>query len=363
MLLRITALNMEALSLEIFGNSLLQWAMAGTIALLTIVALTAVFRIVRMRLSAFAKKTDGTLDDVLATVMRATRYWFIAVIGLLCGAQFLELPDRVTSIIGRGFTLALIMQAGLWAHAGISGLLSSYLDRHRHLDANGATTTSILCFIAQVALWSIVVLMLLDNLGFDVTTLVASLGIGGVAVALAAQSILGDMFASVAIALDQPVVIGDFIVVGELTGTVERIGLKTTHLRSLSGEAIVLANSDLLNSRIRNFKRMTERRVLFGFGVTYDTPPAELRKIPTVVRTIIEGDSFTRFDRAHLATFGASALEFEVVYYVTDPDYGKYMDAQQRINLELITALQASGVEFAFPTQTIHLATPGGAAQ
>lgn len=330
-------------------------------ALLAIVALTAVFRVFRMRLTSFAKRTDGTLDDVLVMVMRATRYWFIAVIGLLCGAQFLELPDRIASIIGRGFTLVLILQAGLWAHASIGGMLSSYLERHRHLDANGATTTSILCFIAQVALWSIVVLMLLDNLGFDVTTLVASLGIGGVAVALAAQSILGDMFASVAIALDQPVVIGDFIVVGELTGTVERIGLKTTHLRSLSGETIVLANSDLLNSRIRNYKRMAERRVLFGFGVTYDTPPAELRDIPARLKTIIEREALARFDRAHLATFGASALEFEVVYYVKDPDYGKYMDVQQRINLELITALQASGVEFAFPTQTIHLATPADA--
>jgi small-conductance mechanosensitive channel len=352
---------MEILSLELFGNSLLQWAAATAATLLTIIALLIISRFVRARLTGFAEKTDGTLDDALVAAMRATRFWFIAAAALLCGAQFLDLPERVGSLVTHIFTLALIIQGGLWAHAGISGLLSGYLARHRHLDANGATTTSILCFIAQVALWSIVVLMLLDNLGFDVTTLVASLGIGGIAVALAAQNVLGDMFASIAIALDQPVVIGDFIVVGELTGTVERVGLKTTHLRSLSGETIVLANSDLLNSRIRNYKRMSERRVLFGFGVTYDTPSEKLRSIPAVVEEIVGQDPLTRFDRAHLATFGASALEFEVVYYVKSPDYAQFMDSQQRINLELINTFQASGIEFAFPTQTIHLATPADA--
>jgi small-conductance mechanosensitive channel len=354
---------MQPSSLEILGNPLLQWAAATAAALLTVIALLLLFRFVRLRLSAFAKKTDGALDDALVAAMQATHYWFIAAVAVLCGAQFLDLPAQITSLISHGFTLALIIQAGLWAHAGISGLLTGYLDRHRELNANGATTTSILCFVAQVALWSIVVLMLLDNLGFDVTTLVASLGIGGVAVALAAQNILGDMFASLAIALDQPVVIGDFIVVGDLTGTVERIGLKTTHLRSLSGETIVLSNSDLLNSRIRNYKRMSERRVLFGFGVTYDTPPDKLRNIPAVVSKIIGQDPLARFDRAHLAKFGASALEYEVVYYVQNPDYGKFMDIQQRINLELISEFQASGIEFAFPTQTIHLATPAGAEQ
>ena len=352
---------MEIPSLELFGNSLLQWATATGATLLTVIALLLVSRFIRTRLTAFSQRTDGALDDALAAAVRATRFWFITAAALLCGAQFLTLPERVDSIIGRIFTLALIIQAGLWAHAGISGLLSGYLARHRQLDANGATTTSILCFIAQVALWSLVVLMLLDNLGFDVTTLVASLGIGGVAVALAAQNVLSDMFASIAIALDQPVVIGDFIVVGELTGTVERVGLKTTHLRSLSGETIVLSNSDLLNSRIRNYKRMSERRVLFGFGVTYDTPTEKLRNIPVVVGKIIGQDPLSRFDRAHLATFGASALEFEVVYYVKSAEYGQFMDIQQRINLELISTFQASGIEFAFPTQTIHLATPADA--
>lgn len=354
---------MELLSLQPFGNSLLQWSAAGTASLLAYIALLMILRFVRTRLTTFAQKTDSILDDALAAAIRATHFWFIAAVALLCGAQFLTLPARVDLIVTRIFTLALIIQVGLWAHTGINGLLSGYLARQRHLDANGATTTSILCFIAQVALWSLVALMLLDNLGFNVTTLVASLGIGGIAVALAAQNVLGDMFASIAIALDQPVVIGDFIVVGELTGTVERIGLKTTHLRSLSGEVIVLSNSDLLNSRIRNYKRMSERRVVFGFGVTYDTPSDKLANIPGVVSEIISQDPLARFDRAHLATFGASALEFEVVYYVTSPDYGQFRDIQQRINLELISAFRTSGIEFAFPTQTIHLVTPANAMQ
>jgi len=193
------------------------------------------------------------------------------------------------------------------------------------------------------------------------TALVASLGIGGIAVALAAQSILGDVFASLAIALDRPVVIGDFIVVGEVMGTVERVGLKTTHLRSLSGELIVLPNNDLLSSRIRNYKRMFERRVLFTFGVTYQTPAESLQRIPGLVRELVERQELARFDRAHLAVFGPSALEFEVVYFVRDPDYNKHMDIQQQILLGLIRALDEAGVEFAYPTQTIHMAAPAEA--
>lgn len=290
----------------------------------------------------------------------ATGYWFILAIALLAGAQLLTLPERMAVGLGRVFYFAVIPQAGVWLHTGIGAWMRRYLERRRTADATDTTTTAILAFVARVLLWSLVLLMLVGNLGVDITALVASLGIGGVAVALAVQNILGDVFASLAIALDKPVVIGDFIVMGDVMGTVERVGLKTTHLRRFSGEPIVVSNADLLGSRIGNFKRMFERRVLFRFGVTYQTPPEKLAEIPPLARRLVENEPLARFDRAHLATFGASALEFEVVFFVLDPDFGKYTDVQQRVNLGIIRGLAEAGVQFAYPTQTIHIATPVG---
>lgn len=348
-------------AVEFLGNGLAQWATAAAVAIVVAVALALLRRVARRRLPAWAARTDGCLDDVIAAVVRSTGAWFVLAVAALAGAQALALPGDARLALASGFALVAILQGGLWANAAIGAGLRAWLDGRGQGDGAGATTAAVLGFVGRGALWSLVVLMMLDNLGVDVTALVASLGIGGVAVALALQNILGDLFASLAIALDKPVVIGDFIVVGDVMGTVERVGLKTTHLRSLSGELVVLANGDLLSSRIRNYKRMFERRVVFGFGVTYETPADELSRIPATIRGIVDAQPLARFDRAHLATFGASALEFEVVYHVRDPDYNRYMDVQQAINLQLIAALRGAGVGFAYPTQTIHLATPAAA--
>lgn len=351
---------MDILAVDVLGNTVTQWGIAAAVSTITAAALGVAKRVVRTRLTNWTARTERKFNDVVGDVLNATHAWFILAIGLLAGVETITLPMRVTTLLGRAVGLAVILQAGIWANVAISGWVTAYMQDRTRVDATAATTAAILSFVARVVLWSLAILMILDNFGINVTALVASLGIGGVAVALALQNILGDIFASLAIALDKPVVIGDFIVVGEMVGTVERVGLKTTHLRSLSGELIVFPNSDLLGSRIRNYKRMYERRVLFGFGVTYETDPARLRRIPVKIREIIEKESPVRFDRAHLSGFGASALEFEVVYFVKDPDYNRYMDIQQRIYLALIDELNADRVEFAYPTQTIHLATSEG---
>lgn len=208
-------------------------------------------------------------------------------------------------------------------------------------------------------LWSVIVLLTLDNLGFDVTALVAGLGIGGVAVALAVQKILGDLFASLSIVLDKPFVIGDFIIVGEHLGTVEHIGLKTTRIRSLSGEQLIFSNSDLLGSRIRNFKRMYERRVVFTIGVVYQTPLEKLALIPSIIREIIESQKPVRFDRSHFKEYGAFSLNFETVYWVQNPDFNTYMDIHQAINLEIYRRFTREGIEFAYPTQTLFINREG----
>lgn len=268
-----------------------------------------------------------------------------------------SLHDRMSlaDFFSAAATIALLVQVALWANRGIAVWLRHYVQTRRDTDAAGATTVGVLGFIGRLAVWALIVLMILDNLGVDITALVASLGIGGIAVALAVLRILGDIFASLSIALDKPFVIGDFIIVGDVLGTVEHIGLKTTRLRGLSGEQIVFSNADLLASRIRNYRRMNERRVLFRLGVVYQTPAEKLERIPQIVREIIEQTPRTRFDRAHFQGFGESALDFEVVHHVLDRDYNLDMDIQQAINLALLRRLAAEGMEFAYPTRTVHL--------
>lgn len=207
--------------------------------------------------------------------------------------------------------------------------------------------------------YALILLLAMQNAGVNVTSLIAGLGIGGIAVALALQNILGDLFASLTIALDKPFVIGDFIVVGDEMGTVEYVGLKTTRVRSLSGEQLVFGNADLLSSRIRNYKRMSERRVVFTFGVVYSTSPEMLETINTLVRRAVEAQKEVRFDRCHFFRFGASSLDFEAVYYINSPDYNAHMDTQQAVHLSIARAFRDQCIEFAFPTQTMYLARSG----
>jgi small-conductance mechanosensitive channel len=284
----------------------------------------------------------------------------LAPLALYTATQVLTLPARTEHIVGQLAIMALLLQTAIWGHYFIESWMRHTLQVKKTEDAASASTVGVLGFLARLGLWSFALLLALDNLGFNITALLTGLGIGGVAVALAAQNILGDLFASISIALDKPFIIGDFIVVGDQMGTVEYIGLKTTRLRSLSGEQIVFSNTDLLNSRIHNYKRMMERRVLFSFGVIYQTPANLLERIPAMVREIIEQQEHTRFDRTHFKAYGDSSLDFEVVYYVLDRDYNVYMDKQQAINFALFRRFETEGIEFAYPTRTlfVHGSTP-----
>jgi small-conductance mechanosensitive channel len=254
----------------------------------------------------------------------------------------------------------LIIQAAIWATAVIGELTKHFVKLQVEGESTQIATTTALTFVAKLLLWSIALLLLIENMGYDVSALVASLGVGGIAVALAAQNILGDLFASLSILFDKPFVVGDFIIVDDMLGTVEKVGLKTTRIRSLSGEQLVFSNNDLLSSRIKNYKRMEERRVVFTLGVTYQTSAKKLELIPTIIKESIEKQQRARFDRSHFKGYGDFALLFETVYWVTEPDYNLYMDIQQRINLELFQSFEDKAIEFAYPTQTIHLAAKHG---
>jgi small-conductance mechanosensitive channel len=210
--------------------------------------------------------------------------------------------------------------------------------------------------IAQIIIWTVIVLMILDNIpGVNLTALLASLGIGGIAIGLALNKVLGDLFASLTISIDQPFVEGDAINVGEFSGVVEHVGLKSTRVRSSTGEQLIFSNTDLTDSRIRNYKRMENRMVVFTLNISYQTSHKKLQKIPEIIKDVIEGQQGVTFDRAHFKSFGASTLIFEIAYTINSPDFTPYMDVQQEINLEIFRQFQEAGIEFAYPTQTVIL--------
>lgn len=330
-------------------------AVAAAVAASVLLVLWIARSLARRRHARLAE-TPGTelLEIPLAAASRTTLA-FIVVAAALAGLSIFGVEGRAERLLHTAATITLFWQAGLWA---ATAAMAS-LDRRRTLlldeDRTATSSLAIIRFVARVAIWTIVLLLTLDNLGLDVTTLIAGLGIGGIAVALALQNVLGDLLASLSIALDRPFVPGEFVTVGEHMGTVEFIGIKSTRLRSLSGEQIVMSNADLLTSRLRNYGRMQERRAVFTLGVTYDTPRSRLAELPPLLRSIVEAEPGVRFERAHFAKFGPYSLDFEVVYHVLSADYDRYMDAQQSINLRIHEAFESRGVQFAFPTQTLEL--------
>lgn len=336
------------------GNSLLSWAIAALTFIVVYAALKLLRFIGRSRLVAWAKRNQTELDDLVVHLLVGTRSLFFFIVALYAALSVLTLPPTLALWRERLFVLALIVQIGIWGVRALNFLVTDYGNR-ANVTPSTKTTLSAMQFLGKLLLFAILALALLDNFGFNITTLAASLGIAGLAVGLALQNILGDLFSSLSIVLDKPFEIGDFIIVDDMLGTIERIGLRSTRVRSLSGEQLIFTNRDLLDSRIRNFKRMQERRVVFTIGVVYGTPKEKLERIPAIIRGAIERQDKTRFDRCHFFNYGAFSLDFETVYFVLEPDFMLFRDVQQAINLEIYAAFEREGISFAFPTQTIHL--------
>jgi len=327
---------------------------------LTILVIKLGLRLVVQRLRRLSQRTSSTLDDALVSVLERTNGALIWIVGLLVGLNLLPLDDRWHARVSQLWFAVVALQLGLWAQQALAEVLSNHQRRH----GGGATlsaSATLLSWGLRGALWVVVVLAVLSNLGVNITAFVASLGIGGIAVALAVQNILGDLFASLAIAVDKPFEVGDSITVDDVTGTVERVGLKTTRIRSLGGEQIVMSNAELLKRTVANFKRLQTRRVVLNFGISYDASPEEVAEVPGLLRDIIEADPKLDFVRAHFKEFGESSLDFEVVYRVNDPDYDVYMDRREALNLALMRALRERGIQFAFPTRTVNIVGAGNA--
>lgn len=346
---------MEFLDVVFWHNPIRNWLVAAIVGTAVYLFLLLFKRIVVKRFKIFSRTTQTYADDILAHILKRTHRLFMLVVAVTVVTFFLQLPEAIAANITHLFYIAFFIQAGVWATSAITFGKELYRLERLEEDAGSVTVVSALVFVGRLVLWIVVLLLILDNIGIEVTSLIAGLGITGLAVALAVQNILSDLFASLSIVLDKPFVIGDFIVVGEQRGTVEKIGLKTTRLRSLTGEQLIFANTDLLQSRINNFKRMEERRVAFSFGVLYETPIDKVEQIGAMVQELFERESMIRFDRAHFLSFGDSSLDFEVVYFILTPDYATYADIQQRFNLNLMRRFEAEGIEFAYPTQTLYV--------
>jgi len=346
---------MGFLEIVVLGNTLQAWLIGSGAALAIFLALRVGIRIIHSRVAALAERTETSVDDIVAAALGGTKSVFLLFFAAFFASLTVQLSQEARGAIAGVAVLAMLVQAGIWASTALKAGLKEYAEQQLSEDPGAVTTMSAVGFVGRLVVWSVILLLALDNLGIDITTLVTGLGIGGIAIALAAQHILGDLFASLSIVLDKPFVINDFLAVNEDRGTVEHVGLKTTRLRSLSGEQLVFSNADLINSRIRNFGRLYERRIVFGVGVTYQTPRDKLEKILHILRSAIQAQEKTRFDRAHFKAFGAYSLDFEAVYFVLDPAYASYMDIQQAINFFIHERFEVEGIEFAYPSQTLFL--------
>jgi small-conductance mechanosensitive channel len=340
------------------SNSLEDWAMALAVAIVSTAVMALVRRLV-CRTVATGAGTGTRLNKLAVQMLERTWLPLLVVFGLYFGSTFLELSRARELFVGRIGVTALLLQLAVWGDTGLRAWREQLLLAN---DGDRRASSSVLLFCLRLTLWVVVTLMVLDNFGVNITALVASLGVGGVAVALAVQNILGDLFASLSITLDKPFEIGDFIIVGDVLGSVEHIGLKTTRVRGLGGEQVVFSNGDLLKSRIHNHKRMETRRVAFVLRIAYGTSEELLCRIPRIIREIISAKPNIDFERAHFFMWGEWSLNFEVVYHFRSPDYILHMDAQQDIFLEIYRRFQQEGIRFAHPLSIVRLADQDTAA-
>jgi small-conductance mechanosensitive channel len=348
------------------GNDIRSWTFALATFLITLTVLPLVKGFIsarrRHRAERDAQQTGSVANAPVGNAHHAIRLatllvertglFFLWAVAVYLASRDLTFTPPVERILTIGIVLIFWTQVGLWAMTAVRYAIDLRRKSSAGLDTLLTSSMDVILFAAGLLIWAMVLLLALDNLGVQIKPLLAGLGIGGIAVALAVQTVLSDLLASMSIALDKPFSIGDSLTVGEIQGTVEHIGVKSTRLRSLSGEQIIMGNTDILKSRVRNYGRMRERRAIFQFGVSYETEPKALAAIPGLVREIIESTPNTRFDRCHFLAYGATTLQFEVVFYSTKPDFNTYADAQQSINLAIIERLRAMKVSLTAPNRT-----------
>jgi len=345
------------LNYQFLGNSGKSYLTSLLIFLILLIVLRIFRQKIFFHLKEKAKKTKTEIDDILIEIIEGVKPPFYFFISLYFALYSLKIPEKFQKIINSLFILVIVYQVIKSFHISLNRISEKITQKEEGKEKlKKEASLKGLFLLIKIAIWTIAVLIILSSWGINVNSLIAGLGIGGIAVALAVQNILGDIFSSFSLIFDKPFEVGDFIVVGSNNGIVKKIGIKTTRIQTLQGEELIISNKELTESRIQNFGRMRERRIQFNFGVCYETPLEKLKKIPEIVKEIITNIEKTRLDRVHFKEFGNSALIFEVVYYVLSPDYSEYMDIQQKINFALKESFEKEKIEFAYPTQTIYLA-------
>lgn len=349
-------LGQEILDYSFAGNPAIAYIAAALVFFLSISIIKIFKLIVVGKLKSFAKKTRMKYDDLLVKIIEKIGWPFYLVSAIYLSLKMLVLPDTI-STAAYGLLLVtvgyyLIRSAGHVIDFGSKSLVESRKERGEKVDPG---VVGLLANISKMILWSVVVLLIFSNLGYDTSALLTGLGIGGIAIALALQTVLSDVFAYFSIHIDKPFRLGDFIAIGADSGVVEKIGIKTTRIRTLQGQELVVSNRELTDSRINNYKKMEQRRIVFSFGVDAETPTSKIKKIPGMVKKIITKIEHSRFDRVHFQKFSDFSLVFEVVYYMTTPDYNLFMDTQQEINIGIMESLQKEGIKMPYPTQTVYV--------
>jgi len=345
---------MEILEQVYLGNRILDYIIAFLALIFGLLFVKIIIRSIVRRLRRLAERTDTKLDDFIIKILEKIGLPALYISCFYLSAKILKMPSGADALFNvlelvviTFFSARIVVMLANWS-------INSYLAKKQH-DPTVVRSLDGMLWVVKLLIWALAVIILLDNLGYKVSTLIAGLGIGGIAVAIAAQALLKDFFSYFSIVFDHPFKIGDFIIIGDFMGTVEYIGIKTTRIRSLGGELVIFSNTDLTDSRVRNYRLMEKRRVLFRIGLTYQTPLSKLKEIPEIIEQVIKSVKDTAFDRAHFFSYGDFSLIFEVVYFVLSPDYNKYMDIQQEINFKIKEEFEKRGIEFAYPKQILFV--------
>lgn len=351
----------QFLSYEFYGNTVFKYMLFLITLIVSLVIIRVAGHLIFKHMLRLAKKSKPSTDGLLIKSIQKYVLPAAYLAAFYLSTKLLVISPKLMEIINMAVLALSAIMAALLASSIIVLLFNKYWE-NKQKDANKELAVKTVSGLLKIIVWGIAIILFLDNIGVKINTLIAGVGIGGIAIAFAAQSILGDIFCFFTIFFDRPFEIGDYIVAGDKMGIVEHIGLKTTRLRALSGEQLIFSNTDLTGSRIHNFKTLEQRRVLFTLGISYDTPSAKLKEIPALIKSIIEDVPDTTFGRAHFVAYGEYSLKFEIAYFVLSNDYDKYMDIHQEVNLRVKELFDTQGIAFAFPTQTVCLQGAGGGA-
>jgi len=347
---------LDILKYQIGSNYGANYLMALISFVVFVVALLIFKGLIIRRLEKLAKKTKTKFDDHLIDFINGLRWPFYVILSLFISLQFVNIPASIDKFLNH-ITIIFVVYYSVKFLQNIFDFAADNLKKKGKKEEIEHYSSVIEVFkkVVKGVLWAVAIIIVLSNFGYNVSTLAAGLGIGGIAIAFAFQAILGDIFASFSIYFDKPFKIGDFILIGNDMGTVKHIGIKTTRIQTLQGQELIVSNKELTETRVHNYKKMERRRIVFTFGVEYDTKIKKLEKILEIVKEIFKKIKIADLDRIHFKEFGDFSLNFEVAYYVNKPNYIVYMDTQQEINFALKERFEKEGIVFAFPTQTIFV--------